>query len=268
MFKAIRHFVLILLSAIIVFSHVGCTTRTYACEIIESEIEDAGSNGPDSLKTEIEINSNKFQLAFINCKKSCYTDKLLYDYEVAGESSELLKGRVRTDAETGELVGFWNVDAFPEISDIDTLNDAEIKNAAESILHGLDDFSGYNTFSVKRLNGVHPEYCLVWEVKRKLLCHVGAVAYVSDRGDISSFCKTDACPEELADSPVDENERNRLLEKEICDYLGYDSLKNIEYEIQSEVLTYYHCAPAVSYYVKIIDDGFVQIKQFVIYVKK
>ena len=66
MFKAIRHFVLILLSAIIVFSHVGCTTRTYACEIIESEIEDAGSNGPDSLKTEIEINSNKFQLAFIN----------------------------------------------------------------------------------------------------------------------------------------------------------------------------------------------------------
>ena len=94
MFKAIRHFVLILLSAIIVFSHVGCTTRTYACEIIESEIEDAGSNGPDSLKTEIEINSNKFQLAFISCKKSCYTDKILYDYEVAGESSEWLKGRV------------------------------------------------------------------------------------------------------------------------------------------------------------------------------
>lgn len=252
---------ILLLSTILVLACTGCAnTNVYAAEIVgNSSFEKDVDISTAVIDRTISIGDSAYDVKWSKSVQSELTDELYDIYEVVDSPDEFMPGKIKLNAKTGEVVRFSHINPFPDIENIDNLSDGELKSAVEQLIGDMVDFSQYNVFEVSRPTSSASEYNLWWQVKRDLLCNIALEIVISKDGAIETFSKTDACPGNLSRSFVSESERNKLLEDEICGYLGIKSLENVELEIISETLTYFHNESSVMYAVKIVRDGFTQV---------
>lgn len=240
----------------------GRAVKAYACEVIGSDMVEIGASGVHAEDRVLTIGRSAYTLRYASSVRSELTNEVFDLYDVADGSSA--SGRVEINSRTGEMTGFANISPYPRIDGMGEMSDLEIKAAAERMAGDLVDFSRYDTFTVSRPSFPGGLYYLVWQVQRELACNIKVEMYFTSDGAIESYRKTDACPEELTGPIVSDEQRDRLLEKKICEYLDVRSLGGLEYKIESETLTYYRSRPAVIYQVDIIEDGFVQLILLVI----
>ena len=175
------------------------------------------------------------------------------------ENNNMTEKMIEINSRTNEIVCFSGITPYSKIENIELLSDDELKVAVEQTIGDTVDFSVYNTFTVERYDSELNTYHLVWQLKREMLCNVKLDLYITAEGFIEKYSKTDSCPNSLTRSFVSNSERDTLLENSICEYLNISSIYEIEYEIQSETLSYYKGKSGIIYAVKIISDGFVQL---------
>ena len=252
---------IILLSAILVLTCTGCSgTKVYAAEIISNgSFEKDVENNAVTVDRTITINNSEYDVKWSKSVRSEFTDELYDIYEVIDSLDEFMPGKIKIDPKTEEIVLFSDINPYPNIENIDDLSDDELKSVVEQLIGDAVDFSQYNVFKVNRPAAFNSEYSLWWQVKRELMCNIGLNIVISKDGAINFFSKTDACPSNLSRSFISEGERDKLLEDEICRYLCVKSLEDIEYEIISETLTYFHNESSIMYTVEIVRGGFSQV---------
>lgn len=252
---------IILLCALLVCNCTGCGTRVYAAQVVDDlSFETAVNNRkPDSSEKMITIGQSMYNAKMTASVKSELTNETYDVYETVNSSDELLRGKIKRDSKTGEIKSFYGINPYPKINDIEKLSDDELKSTVEQLIGESVDFTEYNVFSVLRPNSSSFTYDLVWQVERDLLCNIKLEIVITEDGVIEGFFKTDACPDDLSQPFVTTRERNGLLESSICDYLGIDSIDKIEYEIESETLSYYQGKSSIIYVVRTVEDGFVQL---------
>lgn len=249
-----------------ILSCTSCAITAYACDIMEDELVDIVSEKDTSKVHTIQIGHSTYDTQYISSKQSSLTNEIFNIYGIKEESSELVRSRIRINSQSGAVVGFSNINPYPQIEKIDDIADEKIKEIVEAMMSDLVDFSQYNEFELKRPHSSNSTYYLVWQVKQELLCNNKVEIYISSDGFIKNFDKTDACPTDLTKSFVTTNTRDNLLEDKICEYLGVETIDGIQYEIQSETLSYYNGSNAIIYVVKVADDdGFSQLIPLVIY---
>lgn len=236
----------------------GFTVKAYACEIIDANMLEVRSSNVSAESRVLTIGQSTYTLQYDSSVRSELNNEVFDKYDVTDESSEPANGWIKINAQTGEIAGFSNISPYPRIDGMEEMSDDEIKTAVERMAGELADFSQYNTFTVSRPNSSGSLYYLVWQVRRDIACNIKAEIYVTSDGVIESFSRTDACPEDMSGSFLSDEQRDRLLEEKICEYLHVDQLGGLTYEIESETLTYYRNEPAVIYQVSVIEDGFVQ----------
>ncbi|MBQ9848443.1 MAG: hypothetical protein IJO64_05240 [Clostridia bacterium] len=241
--------------------------NTYACEVIESESEEFVSETTTKERI-FKIGQSTYRMQYLSSQKSGFTGEVIERYgilEPDGTTDHILQD-IYIDAKTEEIILFHNINPYPAIENIEKMSDSEIKETVELLLSDLADFSQYNHFELKRLNG-HPlyAYSLKWQVKREIFCNISVRVYITSDGSIDSFDKEDACPTDIERSLVSDAERNQLIEDKLKEELGDETFARSEYEIFSETLTYYNNEPAVIYSVEIIGNGFSQVKVLVIH---
>ena len=256
---------LILISLMILLSCIGCALTVHACDVIENDLVDIDSQNQNDNSCILRIGQSTYDTQYLSSKKSSLTDEIYNVYGIVEESSNLIRSRIRTNAKTGAIVGFSNVTPYSNIDNIEKLTDEKLKEVVELMMGDLVDFSKFNEFEIKRPHSSNSVYYLLWQVKRDLLCNIKVEVYITANGLITNFDKTDACPDDLAKSFVNNAERDKLFEQKIIAHLAIDSIKDIKYEIQSEVLSYYKNTPAIIYNVNIIENGFEQLITFVVY---
>ncbi len=252
---------ILLLSAILVLTCTGCaSTNAYAAEIISnSSFEKDVDSDIEAANRTITIGNSAYDVKWSQSVRSELTDDLYDIYEVIDSPDKFMPGKIKLDPKTGEVVLFSQINPYPSIKNIDDLSDNELKSAVEQLMGDSVDFSQYNVFKIYRPISADADYSLRWQVKRDILCNIGLKIVISKDGAIKMFGKTDACPNDLSRSFVSESERNKLLEDKIRDHLDIKSLENVEYEILSETLTYYHNENSIMYVVKIMYEGFPQV---------
>ncbi len=251
---------ILLLSAIFVLTGTGCAGKdAYAAEIISnSSFEKDVDSDIETPDRTITIGNSAYDVKWSKSVRSELTDDLYDIYEVIDSPDKFMPGKIKLDPKTGEVVLFSQITPYPSIKNIEDLSDNELKSAVEQLMGDSVDFSQYNVFKIHRPTPANSDYSLSWQVKRDILCNIGIRIVIKD-GAIKMFGKTDACPNDLSRSFVSESERNKLLEDKIRDHLDIKSLENVEYEITSETLTYYHNKNSIVYVVEIMYEGFPQV---------
>ncbi len=261
-----------LLCAAILLTCTGCKgTNTYAAKVVTNEafadddVEGAVATGI----TTITIGDSTYNVKWSKSVRYKPTDELYDYYEVIDSEDNFLPGTIRLDPKTGEVISFSNVEPYPAIENMDTLSDDELKAAAEQLLGDLADFSRYNFFEVTRplgIIGTNTDTTLRWQVKRDILCNISVDITIKEDGTIKSFSKTNACLDGTAESYIPKDERIKLLEAEICHYLGVKSIDNVNYEICSEQLSMSHNESCIFYMVEITDEaGFSELVLFSVF---
>ena len=256
---------LVIMSLLIVFSSGSCALKVYACEVIENESIEFVSEKDNSNNHIIQIGQSTYDAQYYSSQKSTLTNEIFDIYEIVEESSDLIKSYIRIDSESGRIIGFSNINPYPNIDNIDEMSDAELKETVELMMWNLADFTQYNEFKVKRPQSSNSHYYLVWQVKREALCNINVQIHITAEGAIKDFSIIDACPPNLTKSFISNAERDKLIQKRIKKHLAVYSLEGITYEIYSEILSYYHNTQAIIYQVTIVENGFEQLICFVIY---
>lgn len=254
----------LMLSFSLILACAGCAVNAYACEIIENDMVEVEASTVSAESFVATIGQSTYTLQYDSSVKSELNNEVFDIYDVSDNPSEPTNGWIKINAQTGEIAGFSNISPYPQIDGMGEMSDDEIKAAVELMAGDLADFSQYNTFTVSRPNSSSSMYYLVWQVQRNLACNIKTEMYFTSDGIIKSFSKTDACPENMTISLLSNEQRDSLLEKKICEYLGVDSISDLDYDVESETLTYYRNEPAVIYQVSIIEDGFTQLILLVI----
>ena len=262
--NCLQSITLTLLSLLFVLSLSSCTLNIYDCEVLKSESLDFIDEKNYTDNYVIKIGQSTFNARYISSKKSNLTNETFDIYGIVEESSDIIKKRIRVNSKTGVIVGFSNINPYPNIDNIDKLSDAELRETVELMMDGLADFKQYNEFEIKRPHSSNSVYYLKWQVKRDLLCNIKTEIYITTDGSITSFDRTDACPSDLTTSFVNNTKRDELIKKKIKAYWGVDSVKAVTYEVQEEVLTYYDNVPAIIYNVKVVENGFEQTMYLVV----
>lgn len=246
-------------------SCISCAGKAYACNIINDASLEVSAENDNADKQTIKIGDFTYNVIYDSSVRSNLTNDLFDIYGVVDGSSELVISKIRVDAKTGEIYSFSNMTPYQKIDNIDEMTDEALKAAVEQLAAELVDFDKYNTFEVVRPQSNGAMYYLVWQVQQELKCNNKVEIYITLDGEIKHFYRTEACPVSLTTSFITQESRNALLEDEICEYLNVRSLDGIEYEIQSETLSYYDGKDAIIYSVKIIEDGFGELISLVIY---
>ena len=254
----------ILLCMGLLLSFTGCALTAYACEVIEDGSFEVSAEKSDADDRVIQIGSSTYSVKYDSSVRSKLTNELFDVYGVVEESSNLIRSKIKINSQTGEIYSFSNITPYEKIDDIANLTDEALKVTVEQLMAELVDFSVYNTFEISRPHSSNSVYYLVWQVQQDLMCNIKLEIYISFDGAIKSYHRTDACPNNLTRSFVTTDDRNTLLQNEISEYLGVESLDGIEYEIQTETLSYYDNKEAIIYSVKILNDGFEQMISLVI----
>ena len=262
--NCLQSITLTLLSLLFVLSLSSCTLNIYDCEVLKSESLDFIDEKNYTDNYVIKIGQSTFNARYISSKKSNLTNETFDIYGIVEESSDIIRKRIRVNSKTGVIVGFSNINPYPNIDNIDKLSDDELRETVELMMDGLADFKQYNEFEIKRPHSSNSVYYLKWQVKRDLLCNIKTEIYITTDGSITSFDRTDACPSDLTTSFVNNTKRDELIKKKIKAYLGVDSVKAVTYEVQEEVLTYYDNVPAIIYNVKVVENGFEQTMYLVV----
>lgn len=251
---------IVLLCGAMVLTCTGCENKSaYAAKVITNDqfADDSVQGAFDTGITTISVGDFTYNVKWEKSVRSNLNDELYDYYEVVDNQNKLLPGTIDVDPKTGEVLFFSQITPFSRIENIASLSDEELRSAAEQLLGGLADFSQYNTFEVARpiYNNGFTDTCLSWNVKRDILCNINVTVYISEDGLINCFSKTDACPDGTAESFVPNEERIKLLETEICRYLGVKSINSVNYEILFEKLSLSHNESCIYYTVKITDEA-------------
>lgn len=263
----LQSIILVIMSILLTISLAGCAVDAYACEVLENNLQTFYCEKDTDKNHAFRIGESTYNMQYLSSQKSSETGDTFDVYEMPKATSEVIGSKIRVNSKTGEMVEFSGISPYPDITNIDTMSDAELKQTVELMMGDLVDFSKYNHYEVERpVPGLARQaYHLKWQVKRELLCAITVKVDITLDGAITDFHKTDACPDDLTKSFLSNAERDKLIEKKIADHLGRTSLDGIEYEITSEVLSSYNNKPAINYLVKIVEDGFAQLICFVIY---
>jgi predicted translin family RNA/ssDNA-binding protein len=143
------------------------------------------------------------------------------------------------------------------------MSESEIKNAVEKVLSPDIEFQKYNVFSLDRL--FDNSYMLSWQVKRDMLCNIRLDVWIDSDGVIYHLIKTDACPDSLKSSFIDDKIRDNLIWAKIRQQ--YKSFPNgyFNFSIESATLSEYKKNDAIIYSIKVTDsEGFVELIVMVI----
>lgn len=246
-------------------SCISCGGKAYACNVLDDTAFEVSAENDKADKQTITIGQSTYNVKYDSSVRTNLTNELFDIYGVSDGSSELVISKIRVDAETGEIYGFSNLTPYGKLDNIDEMKDEDIKAAVEQLAGELVDFDKYNTFEVIRPESNGAMYCLTWQLKQELKCNNKVEIYITVDGEIKHFYRTEATPEGLTRSFITNEERDALLEEEICKYLNVSTLDGFAYEIQSETLSYYEGKNAVIYSVKITEDGFGKLISLVIY---
>ena len=257
---------LLILCLSIIFSSVSCTTNVYACEVITTETEECAYQNLQKSDRVILIGQSTYRVQYDSSIESWRGYDIIDVYKLSSESSDSEIQKIYVEPTKDEIVRFANINPYSKIENIDSLTDPELKTTVELMMADLVDFSRYNDFKATRPNKSDASsYHLVWRVKRELQCNIYVGVFINKDGLIKSFSKVDNCPDNLTKSFVSTSQRDKLIEKAIIKYMDIDSIDEIEYEINSETLSYYNNKPAILYMICIYKDGFPQVMTFVIY---
>lgn len=231
----------------------GIEQGPYTVEIIggndpnEYDIIDVGGSDIDT----ISIGDFSYNVELTESARSASNDRIYDVYRVDGSPDKT----IGLDRETKEVVYFSNIAPYPAIENFGTLSDEELKAAAEKLMSDVD-FSQYEHFEALHSDLDEFKSRLNWQVERDLLCDIGISVYVTENGSITLFRKTDACPDDLYKSFISDDERDRLLEGALHEYLKELDIKASEYAefyIMSETLSAFRGKDCVIYDINIID---------------
>ncbi len=254
-----KKLLIILTICILVLAFGACGSDSYKCEVIRNNFEVLSEDSVSEKKSTVSIGNISYDVQYDSSTISELNNETYDIYKVVDENNNMTEKMIEINSRTNEIVCFSGITPYSKIENIELLSDYELKVAVEQTIGDTVDFSVYNTFTVERYDSELNTYHLVWQLKREMLCNVKLDLYITAEGFIEKYSKTDACPNSLTRSFVSNSERDTLLENSICEYLNISSIYEIEYEIQSETLSYYKGKSGIIYAVKIISDGFVQL---------
>lgn len=173
----------------------GCIAKTYSCTIYENtnyvRIIDASS----AKLNEVQINQNNYKILYDETGLNEFTNQRIDRYSVDGAGTY---GSITLEANSQKLISFNNITPFPAIEDFELMSDEQLRQAVESLMKDLVDFSIYNTFKVCRYEGDIRFATLYWQVKRELLCDIRVVIDINRDGIINGFTRIDNCPDDLS----------------------------------------------------------------------
>lgn len=247
-----------IITCFLAFSLLISCVGLSSCDDADTERYEEFINDSADKMSSIKVGDTAYDVEYQSSRRSELDDEIYDTYTVSGADSER-GGTLRINAKTKEVTGYYNITPYESIENIGELSEDEIREAAEELLCCIADFSDYNTFNLEAVSSEVGGYSAVWQLKREMLCNVSLDIHITPDGKIDRLSKTDACSEVLNEAFADADKRVAMLEKEICKYLGIWSIGGIDYEIDSETLSYHKGKEAVIYGVTIRDDdGFAE----------
>ena len=231
----------------------GCIAKTYSCTIYENTNYDRIIDASSAKLNEVRINQINYKILYDETRLNEFTNQRIDRYSVDGAGTY---GSITLEANSQKLISFNNITPFPAIEDFELMSDEQLRQAVESLMKDLVDFSIYNTFKVCRYEGDIRFATLYWQVKRELLCDIRVVIDINRDGIINGFTRIDNCPDDLSKSFLDDSEKNNLIDQAVMKHLKIDNLENYTTTVE-EVLCAYQGKPSLLCSVDILDpEGF------------